>query len=225
MLDYHDLNYYRFDESNFNLEGENILVIGKSFNSEEFNKTLHQSNFEKAKRFFREEDRIAYLSRHNSLNLILANYINCDPQSILIEKNEYGKPFLKDNPFYFNLSKSKEFFCILFSNMECGVDIEVIRDVSSMKVVAELHFHPAEKMYCETKEFNESFLTVWTRKEALLKAVGTGLANDLSKINTLVDSIKLNDLNFQINTEKYNQFIISACFQGESQFSTQKFKL
>lgn len=225
MLDYHDLNYYTFDGSNFNLEEENILIIGKSYYSDDFEKTLHPSILEKAKRFVREEDHIAYLSRHHSLNLILANHLNYHPSAVIIEKNEFGKPYLKENPFYFNLSKSKEFFCILLSNIECGVDIEVIRNVSNMKVVADLHFHPQEKKYCETGEFNERFLTVWTRKESLLKAVGTGLADDLPKINTLEDSIKLNDLKYRITTEKNDLFIISACFQGTSQFSMKKFML
>lgn len=225
MLDYQDLNYSTFDRSNFNLEEENILIIGKSYNSDAFEKILNATILEKARRFFREEDRIAYLSRHHSLNLILANFLNCDPSFLIIEKNEFGKPYLKENPFYFNLSKSKEFFCILISNLECGVDMEVIRDVENMRVVADIHFHSAEKTYCETGEFNERFLIVWTRKEALLKAVGTGLTDDLSKINTLEDSIKLNNLNFQINTEKNAQFIISSCFQGSNYISLKKIEL
>jgi 4'-phosphopantetheinyl transferase len=225
MLDYHDLNYYSFDRSNFNLEEENILIFGKSYNSDDFEKTLHPSIIDKAKRFFREEDRIAYLSRHNSLNSILANHLNCDPKALIIEKNEFGKPYLKENPFYFNLSKSKEFFCILLSKVECGVDIEVIRDVSNMKVVADLYFHTEEKKFCETGFFDERFLTVWTRKEAVLKAIGTGLTNDLSNINTLEDSIQLNYLNLNIATEVSNQFIVSACFQGTNHFSLKKFKL
>jgi phosphopantetheinyl transferase len=225
VVNYKDLEYAIFHTSNCNPQDENVLVIGESYHSTEFEKAVPPETLAKAKRFIREEDSLAYLSRHHSLNLVLSKWLDCNPNSILFERNDFGKPFLAKIPFYFNCSKSGNLFCMLFSNVDCGVDIEVIRDVSAMKVVAELHFHPTEKEYCETGKFNERFLTIWTRKEALLKAVGTGLIDELSNINTLKESIELNNLSYQIITEKNQLFIVSACFQKTSNFSILKFKL
>lgn len=225
VVNYKDLEYAAFNTTKCNPKDENILVIGESFYSNEFEKTLNTSTLAKAERFFREEDRLAYLNRHHSLNLALSHWISCDPISISLEQNPFGKPFLIENPFYFNMSKSGKLFCMLFSNSNCGVDIEVIRDVENMKVVAELHFHPEEKKYCETGVFDERFLSIWTRKEAFLKAVGTGLTNELSQINILNESIKWNDLSYHIVTEMNDLFILSVCIQQTGNFSFQKFKL
>jgi len=89
----------------------------------------------------------------------------------------------------FNLAHSADAALIAIAHdREVGVDLERIRhDVESLKL-AERFFSPDE---CERlrhlpdDEANRLFFTLWTCKEAYLKAIGTGLSVELYRFEAL----------------------------------------
>ena len=87
--------------------------------------------------------------------------------------NEYNKPYLKD--IYFNISHSLNMVAIIISNEECGIDIECLNEMKN-KDALKKHFNVNS---------DEEFLTKWTKKEAYLKKVGTGI-----KISSLYEDVK-----------------------------------
>lgn len=106
-----------------------------------------------------------------------------------------GKPFLADHPtIHFNLSHCRTAVACAVSRRPIGVDIESRRPVSDALA---RHVLNAEEYHAvATAEDREiAFLTLWTRKEALLKLTGEGIRGNLKDvlerddavINTIVD--------------------------------------
>lgn len=90
----------------------------------------------------------------------------------VVERDEWGKPFLKNNPFFFNVSHAGEYVVIAVSERPVGVDIEgrrKIKDGMYRKVVRQ----EEEKLIGQDREWD--FLRLWTLKESFVKAEGKGL--------------------------------------------------
>src|SRR5207253_2715487 len=71
---------------------------------------------------------------------------------------------------------------------ELGVDLEKIRSISESARIVESYFTPAELaqfMALDPSRRDEAFLRGWTRKEAILKAKGVGLAGLATAFETM----------------------------------------
>lgn len=117
------------------------------------------------------------------------------PRDVRFAYNEHGKPYL-DHPegvspaargaYHFNLSHTGHLiaFCAAKAG-PLGIDIERVSARRGLAQIARRFFHPRELAYVTAQDQPvsvERFFEVWTRKEALLKAKGTGLATALSEI-------------------------------------------
>jgi 4'-phosphopantetheinyl transferase len=147
---------------------------------------------EKADRFVFERDRERYIIRRALLRMILGHYLALRPEEVLFRYNQYGKPMLDNKDLFFNLSSS--FDCTIYAvahGRQVGVDIEKIRAFSEMKSVAKRSFSPAEfKFYCSRMKAatQKVFFKYWTRKEALIKAIGSGLSIPLDTFDVSGDA-------------------------------------
>ena len=144
---------------------EDEQLIANSFNSDTYRKT--------------------YLSCHALLRLILAAKLNMEPSDLSIIKGSNNKPVLSSNQAYFNLSHTRDAFAFAVSrDFHVGIDLEKVRQSINIHPILEKFFSTKEQEYIletATKTFNRFFL-LWTRKEALLKALGTGIINNLNQI-------------------------------------------
>lgn len=128
------------------------------------------------------------------------------PTDIGYEKN--GKPYFTDRPdLHFNLSHSGKWAVCAFSDAPVGVDVEVRRDTTNLKV-AERFFSKKENEYInsfDTKEQREdAFYKIWTLKEAFIKATGEGLSRPLNEFSfTFTPS----GITIDIDTEYYFESI------------------
>jgi 4'-phosphopantetheinyl transferase len=119
---------------------------------------------------------------------ILGGYLQAPPQSLIFDYGQHGKPQLAGGPA-FNFSDSGRLGClaVLISGAgPIGIDIEEMRSRDYLKL-AERYFSPAEfNRLRGVNEFDRaaSFFRLWTRKEAFLKAVGTGLSTPLDAFET-----------------------------------------
>jgi 4'-phosphopantetheinyl transferase len=107
------------------------------------------------------------------------------PDGFLIEKNKFGKPFVNGD-VQFNISHSANITAAAFSKNETGLDIERVAAEKNYLDIARRFFHAEESDYiknCASEA--EAFFYIWTRKEALLKAVGSGLTATLSTYNCI----------------------------------------
>ncbi len=89
---------------------------------------------------------------------------------------EYGKPVI-DGFEHFSISHSKGTWAVLFDSAECGLDIEYYR-VCNRVGIASRFFTGKESEVVRTAEKHgaiigqEVFFSLWTRREALVKALG-----------------------------------------------------
>lgn len=103
--------------------------------------------------------------------------------------NEYGKPYIKNNPIYFNISHSNEYIVIIISDKECGIDIEKIRPIKK-DIIEKICIDKEKELICNDK----SFVEMWTKKEAYSKYKGMGYAYGFKNIDTT--KININSIYF-----------------------------
>jgi 4'-phosphopantetheinyl transferase len=106
-----------------------------------------------------------------------------------------GKPYIANCALQFNFSHSQHWFAFSWraGHEPVGVDIEDLGRRPSFAALAERYFHPTEQMAWRAAEASEStatWLQIWTRKEAVLKAHGLGLRLQLNTLDTCDDAVQ-----------------------------------
>lgn len=94
-----------------------------------------------------------------------------------------GKPYYIDAK-KFNISHSGDYVAVAFSDEEIGVDIEWVTQFDIESVLS--YLHPLEAEYVKhSTDLRNDFFKIWTRKEAFLKAIGSGVVDGLHNENCL----------------------------------------
>lgn len=110
-------------------------------------------------------------------------------ESLEFEIGEHGKPSLKGMPdVHFNISHCKHAVACAVDNVPVGIDIECRGRYS--KGIAEYCLSEEELSWINHVPDGMSvgtqtdlrFTTLWTKKEALLKLLGTGITDDVKTI-------------------------------------------
>ena len=134
----------------------------------------------RAARYVFERDRRRYFAARCALRECLSERTGLPPGDLRIETGVFEKPVLANSPAWsFNLSRREDWALLGISRTaEIGVDFELIHAVNEVDALARAHFSVAEfdafhGISPDAKDM--VFLRVWTRKEACLKAIGTGL--------------------------------------------------
>jgi 4'-phosphopantetheinyl transferase len=146
-------------------------------------------------RFRFARDARDYAAAHALLRLTLSRHDDRAPDRWRVDKDAGGKPFLVDPGAFrasFSLSHAHGMVaCAVTAEGDVGVDVECIdRDVNTGGIAARF-FAPAEAAHLERLEGEAKrcrFFDLWTLKEALVKALGTGLATSLSSLAFTVDA-------------------------------------
>lgn len=128
-----------------------------------------------------DEKRDRKASARAHLRRILARYLDTPPQDVRFSYGEHGKPMLaKHDEPHFNLSDSESKGLVaVVRGARIGVDLEFSREGREFAKIADRFFAQAESAALRTlppESHREAFYRAWTRKEAYLKAWGTGLA-------------------------------------------------
>lgn len=141
---------------------------------------LSASERARATRFRFDIHRRRFAVGRAALRLLLADAIGEDPSQLLIGEGRYGKPFTPGREdLGFNLSHSEGTALIALGERPCGVDIECFRPFGEPQALARRLYTPREIEEMPAfadPTYMRAFLTIWTRKEAVLKAIGSGLA-------------------------------------------------
>jgi 4'-phosphopantetheinyl transferase len=117
------------------------------------------------------------------LRTLLGRYRSCNPEELVFSYGLHGKPELADDPgvgISFNVSHSGGLAVFAIANgYEVGVDIEEFHQVSDLDATASIFLSPDELVEFKTLAAGEKleyFYNLWTSKEAILKAYGTGFS-------------------------------------------------
>lgn len=153
---------------------------------------LNPSELKRYRRFTRYEKRAELLSSRLLLQKILFHYLPEQQKEIETIPDTMGRPFWYANdlpvPLYFSLSHTKDWVaCAVASHREIGCDIEKIRPRSYLPELTRKVFTSAEQHYYDSLPDEKTalcfFYHAWTLKEALLKALGTGLRTPMTNFN------------------------------------------
>lgn len=147
----------------------------------------HITNDEKlrADKFHFKEDRETWLFCHVLLRFVLAEKLTVDPSEIKIIIDKNNKPWLAENRLFFNISHTREAFTFIISERGgIGVDMEKIDRNIDFRSIIETFFSVGEINFIleDPDKSRDRFFLLWTRKEALLKAIGTGLVDNLQDV-------------------------------------------
>ena len=131
----------------------------------------------RAARFARPGLAARYIAARGRMREILGRWTGTAPRALRFAEGAHGKPALPGGP-HFNLSHSGDLAALaVCASHEVGVDIETRRPVES--AVAERFFSPAERAALSAlpaAAWEAGFFNAWTRKEAVIKALGLGLS-------------------------------------------------
>ena len=166
---------------------------------------------EKALRFANEIDQIRSL-----LSSYLKNLLSREE----VLKNEYGKPYFDNGPF-FNISHSGKYVLMAVSTSEVGVDIEEMKN-KDMSALVRIFNEAEAKMIKE----HSDFYYLWCAKESLIKCMGLSV----SKVREM-PGLPLNGLktfkgkDYQCKSFIYDKHIVSITREGNDEFEIETKKV
>lgn len=144
----------------------------------------------RAARYHFDRHRRRFIACRAQVRTILADYLHASAAELRFESGPRGKPALappwSGSGIRFNVSNSHEIaLCAVALDRELGVDVEYVRTPNDYEGLAAQFFAQAEvdalRSLPESVRL-QAFFNCWTRKEAVLKAVGTGLAFPLDRV-------------------------------------------
>lgn len=124
-----------------------------------------------------------------ALRYLLCQKLGCDNSELSIAVGDYGKPdaLMDGKPvsINFNVSHSDPHGLIAVSRGgHVGIDVEAGFRERDFDGISEMVFGPNERAEVKSVKGTEKarrFFRYWVLKEALVKAIGTGLSTDLTK--------------------------------------------
>jgi 4'-phosphopantetheinyl transferase len=155
---------------------------------EEVAATLSAEERQRAEQFRLEQARRRFVLTRAALRTLLGKQMGVPPREVPLVLGMHGKPRLADGAcavdWRFNVTHSGEIALIAMTiGCEVGVDIELVRPVRQAEHIARRYFHPRESAAVRAAASGQrdvTFLRIWTAKEAVLKALGKGIAGSLT---------------------------------------------
>ena len=139
---------------------------------------------ERASRFRTAKDRDRFAAGRAFLRLLLARRLDMDARRLDLRSGPHGKPELPASGLSFNLSHAGDVaVCVIGGqDLDVGVDIERVRPMPDRAGVSRMILSTGEleqlSAHSEADQLKR-FYEIWTCKEAVLKAIGTGLDRPL----------------------------------------------
>ncbi|MEV7616923.1 4'-phosphopantetheinyl transferase superfamily protein [Streptomyces sp. NPDC089799] len=154
---------------------------------------LDERERERAAAFIRPADGILYAAAHVALRRIIARYTANAPQDVRFMREpcpdcggSHGRPAVAPPPppLHFSLSHSGGIALVGVASVPLGVDVEKLPGAETIEICSRA-LHPEEQEELAAAEPGEArrelFGRIWTRKEAYLKGLGTGLSRPPSE--------------------------------------------
>lgn len=147
---------------------------------------LSREEQDRAASFRFEKDRAHWIACRSGLKKILAELLGISPDSVPIVTGPHGKPELAppSDILRFNLSHCEDMALVITADTDVGIDVERTDRGPSLIGCEESFCHPREiaGLSDSPVERANSLITIWTAKEAALKAIGTGLLHDPTRV-------------------------------------------
>jgi 4'-phosphopantetheinyl transferase len=150
---------------------------------------------ERAADFLREEVRRRWVASRWALRRVLGDYLGAVPAAVQLEIPSNGKPRLAvHNRLRFNLSHSEDLALVAVAEREVGIDLERINPERDLLALAERALPAADAAAVGAAgpaERAATFYEAWTRHEARLKCLGSGLGAPAAETPVAVRSLEV----------------------------------
>ncbi|QHS56283.1 4'-phosphopantetheinyl transferase superfamily protein [Mucilaginibacter sp. 14171R-50] len=175
---------------------------------EEFKALLNTDESLRAGRYKQQKDTYRFIISRGVQRILLGSYLNRPPAGLQFVLGENKKPHLvsrEGNIIHYNLSHSGDWILMAVATLPVGADVEYVDDAFPYHDILPDNFSPDEIAYIGQGN-PARFFTLWTRKEAILKATGQGLGEHLAVTPSLNGEYPLPkglsgaDENWQLNT-------------------------
>ena len=212
-----DLN---LNENEIHIWNIDLDHIRKSTSS--ITKILSEEEISRANKFHFESDKERFICNRGILRFFINTYTKIPLKTISYIQNDFGKPelseSLNDNRLNFNVSHSKNIFCLAFCRKEqVGIDTEIVKPISNYMQIAERYFSESELEKLKSlseKDKLGGFYTCWTSKEAVIKLLGQGLSFPLKDFDVQIKNLEVGENHrYQVNTKNEEEIISVEVFK------------
>ncbi|MCQ6959020.1 4'-phosphopantetheinyl transferase family protein [Mucilaginibacter aquariorum] len=148
----------------------------------QFKALFNVAELVRAGKYLQRKDHDRFIVSRGAQRIILGRYLSTPPEQLEFVLGDNKKPHLfgKDgNSLHYNLSHSGDWIVLAVASSQVGTDIEFIDDAFKFQDILLDNFSKEEAAYINQENSTERFFTLWTRKEAILKATGQGLGEHL----------------------------------------------
>ncbi|MHB8209248.1 4'-phosphopantetheinyl transferase family protein [Mucilaginibacter sp.] len=144
--------------------------------------------------------------KHIGANLRLAD----------IKYTEFNKPFFESN-LDFNIAHSNNYVvCAMATNCRIGIDIEKVKTGPITDYKAILSNSELDTII-NSIAFHETFYSVWTKKEAIVKADGRGFNLQLNEVDTTCSPLILDETSWFTETVFIDtDYVLNVAFNNKS---------
>ena len=160
-----------------------VWVIGLDQSEESeahFRDFLSAPELSRANQYYDPIDRKRYTIARGLLRILISHYLDQRPAIIQFEYGEHGKPMLPETALRFSKTSSAGLGLIAFCwESELGIDLEQTKQFDDLPFSSKELFSTEEQTVMQKaspSDRRQLFCNAWTRKEAVLKALGTGLS-------------------------------------------------
>jgi len=189
---------------------------------EQYWSVLNTEERERALKFRFEKDRNCAIIARGVLRNLLSNYTGLKPENIHFEFGSNGKPAIcQHTPIQFNVSHSTDAIVFGFTKSYIlGIDVECTEDDLDVENVAKSFFSETEVhslLKLDQAYHKQAFYNCWTRKEAFIKAEGSGLSFPLKEFSvSLASSAEAELLETRWNKKEKEKWTLTAFTPAEN---------
>jgi 4'-phosphopantetheinyl transferase len=148
----------------------------------QFEALLNHAELARAGKYLQRKDHDRFIVSRGTQRIILGWYLNTPSQQLEFVLGDNKKPYLfskNGNLLHYNLSHSGDWIILAIATSQVGTDVEFVDESFKFQDILPDNFSMDEAAYIKQENSTERFFTLWTRKEAILKATGQGLGEHL----------------------------------------------
>ena len=165
------------------------------------------SRLEQAMRYRMPEDRARCIAG----GVLLRRFVG----ETEIVKNAYGKP-IAVNGVCFNLSHSGDWVALAVDKTDVGCDIEKLR-YTRYERMGRIVFTERELAQIQSaSDKMNAFYQLWTKKEALLKCMGSGFHREAKSVDVSANRFFEENKRYYLQTMLFSDYILSVCSLSET---------
>lgn len=164
------------------------------------------------------KDQWRVILTHFLVRKTIAKELCCTLDSLIIEADRYGKPYLKGKKRQFNISHSEDLIVLATDDTPVGIDIEYIHFLNDLDTLFSNFSEEEQRQYLmQNKEKQlEYFYELWTLKESYIKAIGKGLSCPLKSftIDISENEVFLSHPNHSAQSWFFKRYTLRGNYKG-----------